>query len=249
MRLKLISCEIFYREMCAVVARSPNCVDIEFLPYGLHTAGTDRMKERLQQAIDQVEPDKYEAVLLGYGLCNNGICGLQAGADPLIVPRAHDCITLFLGSKERYLDYFNNHPGVYYQTTGWVERGTVNGELEQSSFAATSGMNMNYEEMVAKYGEDNARYLYEQFGDLLRNYTQYTFIEMGIEPDDSHELIAREKAQARNWTFEKIRGDITLIQRLVDGPWDEDVFLTVPPGHRLVACYDDSIIASEPVSP
>ena len=32
MRLKLISCEIFHREMCAVVARSPHRVDIEFLP-------------------------------------------------------------------------------------------------------------------------------------------------------------------------------------------------------------------------
>ena len=30
MRLKLISCEIFYREMCWAVARSPNQVDIEF---------------------------------------------------------------------------------------------------------------------------------------------------------------------------------------------------------------------------
>jgi len=84
MRLKLISCEIFYREMCAVVARSPNCVDIEFLPYGLHTVGTGKMQERLQQAIDQVEPDKYEAILMGYGLCNNGICGLQAGQAPLV---------------------------------------------------------------------------------------------------------------------------------------------------------------------
>lgn len=249
MRLKLISCEIFYREMCAVVARSPNCVDIEFLPYGLHTVGTGKMQERLQQAIDQVEPDKYEAILMGYGLCNNGICGLQAGQAPLVVPRAHDCITLFLGSKERYQEYFNSHPGVYYQTTGWVERGAVNGELEQASFIATSGVKMTYEEMVAKYGEDNARYLYEQLGDILRNYTQYTFIQMGVEPDGSHERIAREKARERNWTFEKIGGDLSLIQGLVDGPWDEESFLVVPPGHRLVARYDENIIAAEPVQP
>ncbi len=249
MRLKLISCEIFYREMCAVVARSPNCVDIEFLPYGLHTVGTERMREQIQAAIDHVEPDKYDAVLMGYGLCNNGISGLQAAGTPLVVPRAHDCITLFLGSKERYLEYFNSHPGVYYQTTGWIERGAVNGELEQASFIATSGMKMTFDELVAKYGEDNARYLYEQMGDLLRNYTQYTFIEMGVEPDDGAERIAREKAKKRNWSFEKIRGDLSLIQRLVDGPWDEEAFLVVPPGHRLVARYDENIIAAEPVSP
>jgi len=39
-RLKLISCEIFYREMCAAVARSPHLVDIEFLPKGLHDIGS-----------------------------------------------------------------------------------------------------------------------------------------------------------------------------------------------------------------
>lgn len=249
MRLKLISCEIFYREMCAVVARSPNCVDIEFLPYGLHTAGTEQMREQLQAAIDRVEPDKYEALLMGYGLCNNGICGLQAKVVPLVVPRAHDCITLFLGSKERYLEYFNSHPGVYYQTTGWIERGAVNGELEQASFMATSGMKMTFDEMVAKYGEDNARYLYEQMGDLLRNYTQYTFIEMGVESNDRYERIAQQKARERNWIYEKICGDLSLIQRLVDGPWDEEAFLVVPPGYRLVARYDENIIAAEPVSP
>ena len=38
MRLKLISCEIFYREVCAAVARSVNQVDVEFLPKGLGDA-------------------------------------------------------------------------------------------------------------------------------------------------------------------------------------------------------------------
>ncbi len=39
MRLKLIACEIFYRELCAAVARSVNQVDVEFLPKGLHDIG------------------------------------------------------------------------------------------------------------------------------------------------------------------------------------------------------------------
>ena len=41
MQLKLIACEIFYREMCAAVARSPNQVDVEFLPKGLHDIGAE----------------------------------------------------------------------------------------------------------------------------------------------------------------------------------------------------------------
>ena len=69
MRLKLISCEIFYREMCAAVARSPHRVDLEFLPKGLHDIGSAKMSARLQEAVDTVDAERYQAVLLGYALC------------------------------------------------------------------------------------------------------------------------------------------------------------------------------------
>ena len=140
MQLKLISCEIFYRELCAAVSRSPNTVDLEFLPKGLHDIGCTAMLARLQEAVDRVEDGKYDAVLLGYGLCNNGIVGLTARATRLVVPRAHDCITLFLGSRQKYLDYFNSHPGVYFKTTGWIERGDSRGELRQLSIQRKIGL-------------------------------------------------------------------------------------------------------------
>ena len=123
MRLKLIACEIMYRELCAAVARSVNLVDVEFLPKGLHDIGQAGMSGRLADVLAGVDETRYEAVLLGYGLCSNGLVGLAARSIPLVVPRAHDCITLFLGSKERYLEYFQDHPGVYFKTSGWIERG------------------------------------------------------------------------------------------------------------------------------
>jgi len=43
-------------------------------------------------------------------------------------------------------------------------------------------MTQSYEQLVAKYGEDNAKFLYEQLCNMTRNYTGLTFIEMGIEP-------------------------------------------------------------------
>ena len=70
-----------------------------------------------------------------------------------------------------------------------------------------------------------------------------TFIEMGIEPDGSFEQRARELTRPkRGWTYEKIAGDIGLIQRLVNGEWNPKEFLVVPPGHRIVASYDDGVI-------
>ncbi len=242
MQLKLISCEIFYRELCAAVSRSPNTVDIEFLPKGLHDIGCASMLARLQGVVDRVEEGKYQAVLLGYGLCNNGIVGLTARAVPIVIPRAHDCITLFLGNRQKYLDYFSSHPGVYFKTSGWIERGDSRGELRQLSIQRRIGLDSTYEELVEKYGEDNARYLWDEMCDLGRNYRQLTFIEMGVEPDDRFERQTREEAASRGWDFEKVKGDLSMIQRFVDGCWDEHEFLIVTPGSRVAPTYEDDII-------
>jgi hypothetical protein len=247
MRLKLISCEIFYREFCAVVARTPNMVDVEFLTKGLHDVGSESMLEQIQSAVDHVDASKYEAVLLGYGLCNNGLVGLTARAIPLVVARAHDCITYFLGSSDRYLDYFHAHPGVYFKTTGWMERGENGGELSQLAIGRKIGLDLSFEELVANYGEDNAVYLWDELRNLTKNYRQFTFIEMGVEPDASFERRAREDAIARGWKFEKLAGDLGLFQRLVDGHWDDREFLTVPPGWRVKAQYESGILAAEKV--
>ncbi len=156
MHLKLISCEIFYREMCAVAARSINQVDVEFLPKGLHDIGAAPMLERLQSALDVLDESEHQAVLFGYALCGNGLAGLTARSKPVVIPRAHDCITLFLGSRRRYLEYFHSHPGVYFKTTGWIERGEGLQPLSQETMKK-QGLGYTYEELVAKYGADIVR--------------------------------------------------------------------------------------------
>lgn len=246
MRLKLIACEIFCREICAAVAASPNTISLEFLPKGLHDIGADLMRARIQERIDAVSSDDYEAIALAYGLCNNGIAGLQARALPLVAPRAHDCITLFLGSRRRYREYFDAHPGTYFLTSGWIEHGGVTGDLQQLSIQQRVGLGRRREEWAAEFGEDNADYLTEMLGDATRAYSRFCFIEMGVEPDDRFERQARERAAEKGWIFEKIRGDMSLLRDLADGRWDEERFVRVPPGGRIAARYDEGVIAAEP---
>ncbi len=232
MRLKLIGCEILYRELCAAVSRSVNRVDLEFLPKGLHDKGSPTMLTRLQEALDRVDASAYEAVLFGYALCGNGIAGIKARTIPLVIPRAHDCITLFFGGRKRYEEYFHTHPGVYFKTSGWVERGG-NVELQLS---------LSLEDLIARHGEDDARYI---FAEITRHYRQFSYIEMGVEPDDRFERSARQEAAERGWLFEKVQGDMGLLQRLVDGPWNEKEFLVVPPGSHVVASHDGGIVRAE----
>jgi hypothetical protein len=246
MKLNLVSCEVLYRELCHLIARSPNQIDCRFLPKGLHDIGSLGMVERLQAAVDAADLPGYDAILMGYALCNNGIAGLRARTLPLVIPRGHDCMTMFFGSRDRYMDYFQNNPGTYFLTSGWIERGEATGELKQISIPNKNGMDMTFEQLVEKYGEENARFLYEELCDTTRHYSRITYIAMGVEPPDHFEKLAGERAQKHNWKFDRVDGSLSLLERMIAGSWNDEDFLVVPPGHRVVSTYDDRIIRAEP---
>ncbi|MGL4593947.1 MAG: DUF1638 domain-containing protein [Thermoguttaceae bacterium] len=239
MRLKLIACEILFREFCAAAAVSKNRIDVEFLPKGLHDIGRNGMSRRLSEAIASVNESDYDAILLGYCLCSGGVVGLSAKTIPLVIPRAHDCITLFLGDKKRYQDYFSQNSGVYFKTTGWIERGDG---LFQGD-GGKSGLSYSRESLIEKYGAENGTYIWNQLAGMS-HYSKLAFIETGLEPDDSFEAGTRQLAAERNWTFEKLTGDLSLIHRLLDGSWNESDFLVVSPGEKIEFSYDDNIIVS-----
>jgi len=239
-RCLLVGCEVLLRELADAIARSPHTIDVEFLPKGLHDLGGARMRQALQTAVDHADPARHEAVLMGYALCGNGLHGLEARRVTLVAPRAHDCIALLMGSRRRYDAYFHTHEGVYFRSTGWLERGR---DIEQ--LARDAGTDFTLADLIAKYGDDNGRYLYDELRRYERSYRQLTFIETGLESDGRFEQQARAEAAEKNWQFEKICGDLSLFRKLVSGDWDAADFLVVAPGGRIVASYDDSIIKAE----
>ncbi len=249
MRLVIIACEIMHREISYCIARSKNIVDARFLKKGLHDIGQIGMSQAIREEIDSVPEDEYEAILVGYGLCSNGIVGLSSKKVPLVVPRAHDCITLLLGSKEKYQKYFKTHPGTYFRSTGWLERNTaeIGPDGKPLSVMTQLGLNRSYDELVAKYGEDNARYIMETMeGWGGKNYYDtLAYIDMDIGPFPDQERQAKEEAKAEDWQYEELRGDIGLLRRQMDGEWDPEEFLIAQPGQKLAPTYRDDIIGVE----
>jgi hypothetical protein len=241
LRIKLISCEVLFRETCHCAARSRSFVDPTFMQKGLHDIGAGPMSSRLQEAIDSVDPARYDAIVLGYALCNNGIVGLHASV-PLVIPRAHDCISLILGSRQRYAAYFSLNPGTFYYSSGWIERNRVGEGLE--SIATQLGLDRSYQELVAKYGEDNARYIYETMQGGLRHYKKLAFIDTGLGDLERYRQYCRQVAEENGWEIENLQGDVGLLQRLLDGEWDSADFLVIRPGESVAASAGDDIICA-----
>jgi len=242
-RYKIIACEILFREISYCAAQTNSVIDTIFLPKGLHDVGEVKMAARIQQEIDSVDITKYQAILLGYALCNNGIRGLSANI-PLVVPRAHDCITLLLGSRSRYDEYFNARPGTYFKSTGWIERDSSS-LSNDSSVISQLGMNKTYDEYVRQYGEENAKYLMETMGDWLRNYSRLAYIDMKIGNFEKYRELVKTDAQKMGFGYEELEGSTGLLQRLLDGDWSDDDFLVVKPGQKIAAVYDGRIVTVE----
>lgn len=76
---------------------------IVYLPQSLHRT-PKTLAASIQKEMDAIEPGSTDTVLVAYGLCSNGIVGVKATRAEIIIPRVHDCIGIFLGSLQRYME-------------------------------------------------------------------------------------------------------------------------------------------------
>jgi hypothetical protein len=242
MRLKCIACDVLARPVYLRAAHSPHIVDVTLERFGLHLYPGE-LQRKLQAHIDSVgEEDIYDALVLAYGLCGKATEGLRAGEIPLVIPRSHDCITLFLGNRARYEDEFQGCPGTYWYVQDYIQRG------ESEDIPLTIGANtivdeeVVYAEYVEKYGKDNADYLLEVMGAWQDHYERAAYIDMGVGEGEAVAQKARRDAEKNGWRFERLAGDLILIRRLLDGDWDEADFLVLRPGQRIEMAGGEEVV-------
>jgi hypothetical protein len=212
----IIACKVF-ENLIDLHFPPGEASQIIFMDYGLHRVPKN-LKRSLQQEIARIEQPSL--IVLGYGLCGNGLDGIQAGKHCLLIPRADDCIAILLGSYQAYTREFENYPGTYYLSKGWLESG--------------SNPLQEYHEYVEKYGQSQAAWLMDQ---QYQNYRRLALVVHQMEDLEKYRPKALEVAKfCEKWgmKYEEILGSDQYIKRLVEVAFALDSagedFIVIPPG-------------------
>jgi hypothetical protein len=194
--------------------------EVTYMDYGLHRF-PNKMTLTLQDAVDSIEEPSL--IVLGYGLCGNGLNGIKARQHTLLIPRVDDCIAVLLGSRQRYYQEFDAEPGTYYLSKGWLESG--------------SHPLREYKEYVEKYGEEDATWVMDQ---QYQHYERLALVTHNESDMEKYRPEAQEvAAYCERWgmRYEEILGSDVYVRRLVEvaaalDKADDDM-LVIPPGGEI----------------
>lgn len=232
-RIALLACSVFEREIALLTQEADHIAETRYFEISLHDR-PDHLRARLQAELHEMDGrDDIDAVVLAYGLCGLGTAGLCAGRHPFVLPRAHDCITVFLGSKERYAVHQRRCPSCIYYTPGWNRARRVPGP-DRLAFIR--------EEFSKQFDEDDVEFLIESENQTWAMHDTATYIDLGTVDGDEEAAYAKRCADFLGWKFERIQGDPSLLRDLLWGHWDDERFLTVSPGSRSAHSPDESIL-------
>lgn len=230
-KLCVIACPSLRPELDRLAIANERDIALRYLDLGLHDRSAAALHQALQAAIDATQG--YDAIAVGYGLCNRGIIGITARDVPLVIPQAHDCIGLLLGSTQHYLAELEREPGTYFQNAGFLTASTG----DSLTFGPAS--NASFERLAARYGENAAQYLMEQLEGFTKHYTRLAYIDTSANSDLDAEAL--RIATANGLRYQRLDGDTGWLARLLGGDWEGDDFLVVKPGESVVL-GDDGLI-------
>ena len=209
MKLAVIACQTVEAEMRPLL---PPGTEFRVLEQGLHRT-PDKLRESLQREIDTIDADE---ILLGYGLCGNGVAGLHSSRARLVVPRVDDCISLLLGSFDRYREEFQREPGTYWFSQGWIDH--------------SMDPYKEYQRCVEKYGDETARWVAHE---MMKGYRRTALIDTGVCPTARLREYVRQFADFFGLHYEEMAGTDDLLRALVSRDRQDHQFVVAEPGQQI----------------
>ncbi len=238
-RLALLACRVFEKEIALHAAGATHILETRFFDVGLHDR-PDFLRATLQADLAGLaQRDDIDAIVLAYGLCGLGTAGLRPTRHRLVIPRAHDCITVFLGSKEAYAQHQQHCPSCYYFSPGWNRERRVPGP-DRLAWLKT--------ELAKKYDPEEVQFLIETEREQWAMHDTVTFLDLGTDDAETEAQYAERCSRWLGWKFEHLRGDPSLLRDLLWGRWDGARFQIVEPGSRLAHAPDGAILRVVPGS-
>lgn len=181
------------------------------MPQNLHRT-PDKLRERLQETVKKLSGNG-DRIVLGYGLCCNGVVGIEAPEEGLYIPKVHDCIALYMGSLEKYKEIFSRQPGTYHLTRNWIEN-------------KKDPLGLVENEYKKRVGEDMARETMEW---EIKNYSHISYINTGSGKIRKYRERAQKNAQEFDKKYLEIPGDDAFFRQILFGPWDAKRFIHIKP--------------------
>jgi N-methylhydantoinase A/oxoprolinase/acetone carboxylase beta subunit len=242
----VIACGVLAIDIQHVAERLGLEVTTDFLEGGLHDRPGE-LRRRLQEAIDRASSDgRCDRIAVGYGICGRGTVGIRARGVPLALPKAQDCIALFLGSDAAYRREFARFPGTYYTSAGWYEE-KVQPRSQKTRAPRREERSRNIEHLAEKYGEENARAIEHFLSSWQRNYQRAAFIDTGAPGRERYAEHAQAMAEEFGWDYEALPGDLALLEKLLTAERSDREVLIVPPNHATVHDPIEGALAAAPV--
>ena len=243
MRIKLICCDVFLRPVSALIATSPHTIDAEYIPMLAHIK-PDELRTLLQTRINAATTARsYDLLLLLYGLCGNATVGLTSPVK-MIMPRIHDCCAMFMGSRAKFLSEFGNNLSMRWCTSGYYERSHLeNGDSYNAAISPT--YHAEYRALAEQYGQDNAQYIWETMHPPIET-PEAAYIKIEGYEVPGYETEFRNLVEKQGKTLRVLEGDISYLKAMINGPWDDERFLTIGPGNKIGAVYDmEQVVMAE----
>ncbi len=235
-RVHVIACGVLALDIADVARRLKLDISSEYLEGGLHETPAE-LRRRLQEAVDRASTSgQCDLIAIGYGICGRGTVGLRSSAVPLAIPRAHDCIALFLGSDAAYRREFAKYPGTYYISAGWFKEKVQPLAKRKGAGKAPRSAQADIERLSEKYGPENAQAIVDFLNSWRKNYQRAAVIDTGRAAGKKYVEHAKAMAEEFGWKFEQIQGDVSLLEKMLNAKASSDEILVVPPHH--VTVYD-----------